>query len=394
MRWRVPTDRDGIVKSPDELAAILARQWHAADQRAHRLLDAGAWPIRLPIGRPAAALFERRTAEVRAHVARWRNVAIGEVCWQETRYRSAAARVSLPQYWLISSAEEWVQASADTQVQFEFQRLRRLLDATDRRFHSLLVRQRSLWRDRDEAEVLQAVALSLALEPGIAGGRPLRGVAAAGVDSKFIERNRALVTALLDIRFEGQASQLGLASFLDASDEGDHWLLVVPMSPALLPFAQQRVRARELARTPLPGERILLIENDRCLHLLPELPGTIAVLGSGLDLAWLDADWLGHRRLAYWGDMDTWGLCMLARARTLQPALQPLLMDRALFERFGDTLAVVEPVTAGPIPPPGLDEQERAFYCYLLTQQKGRMEQERLPEEAVAQALRRWVSHG
>lgn len=67
----------------------------------------------------------------------------------------------------------------------------------------------------------------------------------------------------------------------------------------MLPFTQQRVRARELMNTPLPAERILLIENDRCLHLLPVLPDTIAVLGSGLDLAWLSVGWLSQRHLGY-----------------------------------------------------------------------------------------------
>jgi hypothetical protein len=158
----------------------------------------------------------------------------------------------------------------------------------------------------------------------------------------------------------------------------------------LLPFAQQRVRARELRDAPLPAERILLIENDRCLHLLPALPDTIAVLGSGLDLAWLCADWLRERRLAYWGDMDTWGLRMLARARTLQPHLVPLLMDQPLFERLAGTLAVPEPITAGPVPPDGLEESQRKFYAHLVAQAKGRIEQEFLPADIVSDALSRW----
>jgi hypothetical protein len=312
------------------------------------------------------------------------------VRWQEVAFRSAAEPVSLPQHWLLRSPEEWAQASADAQVRLELQRLRSLLERVDRRFHSLMVRQRALWRDRNDDEVVQATALALALEPGIAAGRPLRALALAGIDSKFMERHRALVTALLDIRFDGQTSQVGLGSFLDAADEGEHWLLVAPLSPGLLPFAQQRVRARELRDTPLPAQRILVIENDRCLHLLPALPDTIAVLGSGLDLAWLCADWLRERRLAYWGDMDTWGLRMLARARTLQPHLVPLLMDQPLFERLADTLAVPEPIGAGTAPPDGLTDSEQAFYRSLLDRVKGRIEQEFLPRNIVMDALSRW----
>jgi hypothetical protein len=348
--------------------------------------------MEIPIGRPSPALFTHQTARVREHIARWRAVTVGQVQWQNTAFRSAAEPVSLPLQWQLSSPEEWAQASGDAQVQLELQRLRYLLDHVDPRFHALLVRQRGLWRERNDEEVVQAAALTLELEPGIAAGRPLRGLALAGIDSKFIERNRGFVTALLDIRFEGQVSQLGLTSFLDAADESDHWLLVAPLAPGLLPFAQQRVRARELMDIPLPAGHILLIENDRCLHLLPSLPDTIAILGSGLDLAWLRTDWLRQRHLGYWGDMDTWGLHMLARARSLQPHLQPLLMERVLFERHATTLAVPEPITAGPEPPSGLSGHEEDFYRHLLALPKGRLEQEFLPTETVTHALSHWVN--
>jgi hypothetical protein len=379
------------MKSPDELAEMLTRQWHSADKREQRLLDPLAWPLQVAIGRPSPALFAQQTAHVREHIERWRAVTVGEVVWQITAFRSAAEPVSLPQHWLLRSLEEWAQASGDTQVLFELQRLRYLLDRVDARFHSLLIRQRALWRDRNDEEVVQAAALALELEPGIAAGRPLRSLALVGIDSKFMERHHTLVASLLDIRFDGQASQLGLSSFLDVADEGGHWLLVVPLSPELLPFAQQRVRARELLETPLPAKRILLIENERCLHLLPTLPDTIAVLGSGLDLAWLCADWLRERTLGYWGDMDTWGLRMLACARELQPHLTPLLMDQPLFERLAGTLAVPEPITAGRASPHGLTGSEQTFYQHLINQAKGRIEQEFLPQSIVADALSRFA---
>lgn len=379
------------MKSPEEIAIQLARQWHSADRRQHFLLDPQAWPRPITIGFPSASVFTQQTAAVREHIVRWRAVAVGEVQWQDVAFRSAAEPVSLPQRWLLRSPEEWSEASGDVQMRLELQRLRYMLERVDARFHSLLVRQRGLWRDRNDDEVVRATTLALALEPGMAAGRPLRALALAGIDSKFMERHRALVTALLDIRFDGQASQLGLNSFLDAADEGDHWLLVVPLSPGLLPFAQQRVRARELRDTPLPASRILLIENDRCLHLLPTLPDTIAVLGSGLDLAWLCADWMRERNMGYWGDMDTWGLRMLAHARQLQPHLTPLLMELPLFDALADPLAVPEPINAGPVPPDGLNDSEQRFYHHLLAQAKGRIEQEFLPQNIVGNALLRWV---
>ena len=101
-----------------------------------------------------------------------------------------------------------------------------LAGQTDSLFHSLLVRKLSLWRGRLAAEVVQAARLALALSPNCAAGRPLRMLSMEGIDTKFFERNAQLATALLDVRFDGEVSRIGLESFLGAFAEGDHWLLL------------------------------------------------------------------------------------------------------------------------------------------------------------------------
>jgi hypothetical protein len=185
-----------------------------------------------------------------------------------------------------------------------------------------------------------------------------------------------LLTALLDDRFDGEASRQGLVGFLGALPEDDHWLLIAPLAPGLLPFARQRVRASELQTTPLPAHRILLVENERCLHQLPlPVADTIAVLGAGLNLGWLAAPWLRGRAVAYWGDLDTWGLHMLASARSHLPHLQALLMDRTTFDTH-QHLAVTEPVHASAPACLALQPDEALLDSYLRTLKKGRLEQE------------------
>jgi hypothetical protein len=245
-------------------------------------------------------------------------------------------------------------------------------------------------QDKPEAQIIKAAEVALALTPGCATGRPLRALSVCGIDSKFFERHRGLLIDLLDERFDGQVSELGLEAFLDAPDEGEHWLLVAPLSPELLPFAQQRVRARELAATPLSASHILIVENERCLHQLPKLPNTIAVLGSGLNLEWMNATWLKDKRIAYWGDIDTWGLVMLSAARTRQPHLEPVLMDRELFDAMCSALSVNESRPADERPPEGLTASERDLYQHLRGLEKGRIEQEFLPREKVVAALEGW----
>jgi hypothetical protein len=377
------------MKSPETLAAELAQQWQSADTREHRLLSPEAWPHRVSIGRPAPAKVANATAEVRDHLARWRGVNIGTVTWQDVTYRSAAGPINVPLQWALSSPAEWAQASASPDVMREFERLDMFMQRVDPIFHPRLVRQRSLWQSRSNEDVIRATDLAMALEPGIASGRPLRALGLAGVDTKFFENHGSLIAALLDTRFDSQVSAQGLASFLGAEDEGDHWLLVVPLSAGILPFSQQRVRAREISDTPLPASRILLVENESCIHQLPSLPDAVAILGFGLDLAWMATSWLGERRVGYWGDLDTWGLTMLARARQHQGHLEPLLMTRIAFDQHAH-LATCEPVSAGPVPLYGLLDAERDLYAYLTARERGRLEQEFLPTAYVRETLSKW----
>ena len=377
------------MKSPAELAARWALQWQQADTREFRLLDPAAWPIELAIGKPSAATVSGDIASAREHVQRWRAVSTGDVEWQRVSYRSVSEPIELPVRWRLRSPSEWIAATENPDVCLEFERLDGFVRSTDALFHRLLIRQLHLWRDKTDEEVLQATRLVLALAPGCAAGRPLRALPVAGIDSKFFERHRALIIPLLDRRFDGQVSEIGLEAFLGAPDEGDHWLLLAPLEPGLLPFAQQRVRARELVSTPLPGTHVLIVENERCLHQLPSLPGTVAILGAGLDLDWLRAPWLQEKRLGYWGDIDTWGLTMLARAKCLQPRLTALLMDEAVFAECAHS-AVAEPIPAGGKAPEGLDEAESSLYAHLKGVERGRLEQEFLPQSLVEAALTAW----
>jgi hypothetical protein len=198
-----------------------------------------------------------------------------------------------------------------------------------------------------------------------------------------------LLIQLLDVIFDGRISEVGVEPCLAELEENDHWLLVSPRAQGLLPFEQQRVRVSELIRTRFCASRILVVENESCLYQLPELADTIAILGAGLNLGWLKADAFHGKQIAYWGDMDTWGLVMLAKARCLRPDIRALLMQRDIFTQYQQH-AVVETYNAGNEIPQGLTDEEAQFYAYLLSLERGRLEQEYLSVEAVPEALHDW----
>ena len=390
------------MKSPQALAAKLAQQWQRADWRERQLLGgAAAWPLTLPIGQPDAAVFMADAAALRSHLQQWRSVqalGLGSVQWQERRYRGSSDAIAVPTHWQLDKPSQYLAAMGHfktpghAQIKADYARLGAIIAAVEHGgFQRLLVRRLVQWRETPTEAAIAAAHTALQLEAGCAQGRPLRALAVHGNDSKFFERHASLLTALLDERFDGEASRQGLEGFLGALPDNDHWLLIAPLAPGLLPFARQRVRASELRTTPLPGHHLLLIENERSLHQLPmPLAGTIAVLGAGLNLGWLAAPWLRDRSVAYWGDLDTWGLHMLATARGHLPHLHALLMDRATFHAH-HTRAVIEPVHAPDSACGALLPDEIALIEHLRAQHKGRLEQEFLPADAVHHAVAAWA---
>lgn len=380
------------MKSPAEAKAVLRTQWQNPTLRELRLLGGPSqWPIRLPIGRPLPRTINRSLDEVKRHVESWREVRTGQVLWEQVAYRSTAAPVDIPATWLLAKPSDWIEAADDPSMRREFRSLATLVERTASDFHSLLIRRRSLWSKTPLHEVIQATTLALSLSPGCAQGQSLRQLSLAGIDTKFFERNTQLVKALLDVRFDGEASRIGLEDFLGALRDGDHWLLVVDLDGSLLPFQKLRVRSSELKGASLPGDHLLIIENESCQHHLPRAKGALAVLGTGFDLNWTDAAWTRQKKVAYWGDLDTWGLQFLAQARLAIPHLVPLLMNEAVFDEFRH-LAVREPVVAETVPPQGLTHDESRLLLRMLQEPQGRLEQEFLPLDLVRRAILDWCA--
>lgn len=379
------------MKPPHELAKRLAAQWRRHDLRLLRLTTPTAWPLRLPIGRPSPVQLETALDSVRDHVRDWNRVSIGTVMWDTVSYRGASTPIRVPIYWIISRPSEWIEACAEPAIREQYSRLSGLCDVTPKHFHRIWIAKPHLWQERDEAAVLAAARVAEQLEPDCAQGLPLRALAHAEIDTKFYEQNRSLLIALLDCRFDGAVADLGLEDFLGAAREDDHWVLLVDLDGRQLPFSRQRVRTTELAAIDqLPGTHLIVVENERSLHQLPELAGSLAVLGCGLDLAWLASSALRDKRIAYWGDTDTWGLHMLAQARGHAPHLHPILMDQKTFTDHAPGRAVREPQTAPTSLLSLLTETERSLFSHLASIEKGRLEQEFLPVSLAHDTLKAW----
>jgi hypothetical protein len=380
------------LKSPSELRDCLRRQFEMVDHRVSRILgEAESLPIELAIGLPTPNDLLNRLEKVRQHVQLWRSVRIGEVVWTDRSYRSASETVEVPKAWRIHQVKDWIAACNDDRIFQEYASMTRILSMSLPTFHELLLRRRNLWQARNEEEVIQACQIAASISPGDADGRPLRLLSEFETDTKFFERNRSLLLALLDQRFDDEASRIGLEAFLGAANESEHWLLVHELESGLLPMPQIRVRTSDLGSKPLPGQQILIIENESCHHLLPRIPGTLAILGSGFDIQWTSAEWLRDRKVAYWGDIDTWGMKFLSDVRMFLPSIEVLLMDWETFQT-NQHKAVPELARASATAPTNLTQQEAQLYRHLTQSDRGRLEQEFVDPKAIHDAIQGWSS--
>lgn len=74
---------------------------------------------------------------------------------------------------------------------------------------------------------------AMALVPDCADRGPLRALSVAGCDSKFFERDRALITRLLDLHFGEDALAGGLKALLGTTDDAEPWLLIANAANAV-----------------------------------------------------------------------------------------------------------------------------------------------------------------
>ena len=168
-----------------------------------------------------------------------------------------------------------------------------------------------------------------------------RQVDVPGVDSKFIEAHRGVLTELLDLALPPEAVDTGATGvaqfarrfgFLDKPAR-IRFRLLDPALPGVQAWAGLRpdiaLDAASFAALAWPVERVFVTENETNFLSFPAVAGSIVVFGAGYGWeALARAAWLGRCQLLYWGDIDTHGFAILDQLRGSFPGAASLLMDR------------------------------------------------------------------
>ncbi len=212
-------------------------------------------------------------------------------------------------------------------------------------------------------------------------GRFLREISAPGVDTKFVERHRATLAALLDV-------PTGSAAFLSAlglRDRPARVRLRFGEGFAGLPgsLSEGTFRLDELSAVRVSVSNAIIIENEITFLSVPVPPRGLVLWGEGFRVSRAGAlPFLADARVHYWGDLDTHGFAILDQLRAWLPQTESLLMDEETLLAHRDRW-VREPSPTSAVLT-RLSRDEEVVYRDLVSDSHGdrvRLEQERIDWE-------------
>ena len=169
------------------------------------------------------------------------------------------------------------------------------------------------------------------------------------ISTKFIEENRTILRALLDILIE-QFVKTDESDFekrfnlkykeklirIRILDEKISKSLFFGVDDISIPHTQ-------FDNLTIPCKRVFVLENHTNFSnifnflTLPNLAESIAIFGEGFQIGLLkNAEWLMDKQIIYWGDIDAHGFQILSQIRGYFPQTQSCMMDFGTFNDFKD----------------------------------------------------------
>lgn len=372
-----------------ELREKLEKHWRSgALLRACR--DPGElFPLVVPLKKPSRRELSEEFDAVRDWHQQWLKDAERhglQLEWDEINHRQLgrnrllkAARFDMPEQVLKllgKQREGLAYRALSEEIIAEFPELS---DWVSKHPHTLL-------QHRDDWPRLKAVVYWLRAHPR--PGIYLRQLEIPGVDTKFIERRRQLLSQWLDLTLPFEAIDQGYTGA--KGFERRYGFAIKPhlirfriLDPdyAIAGLTDLQVPVEDFAELYPEVERVFIVENDVTALAFPSRSGAMVIFGQGygIDRLLAPARWLKLLPVFYWGDIDTHGLQILSRVRAVLPHIQSLLMDRATLLAH-EQLWGREP---NPVryPLPHLTPGEQALYDDLINNRYGpnlRLEQERI----------------
>ena len=401
---------------PVDVVEALRRRWETG-VLPRALADGQQWvPVSFAVRGPTARQIRENPDAVRAWLELWRPsvgrpwriqtttaaapVALTAAAAAEDAADDAdaadAAVLRLPEtVWIDEPATAWTLLQVQPEVAWLTERLDTAARETPRLREWMGAYPLRVLALRDDWDTLMATVIWISRQSR--KGLSLRQIDVPGVDLKFLERHRGILTDLLD-------RQLPSGRIDRSAARGDfEQRFGFRRRPSFVRFRPLRgdqrfaglpdlsVRVEDFAALAPVGARVLIVENEASYLAVPDLTDTILVLGSSVLTAEGAAvpPWLAERELLYWGDIDTHGFAVLDHLRQRHPQVRSLLMDRAtLLDHRGHWSREDSPKV---VLLDRLDDEELQTYREITGNVHGpavRLDSERVRMSAVHRALR------
>jgi hypothetical protein len=387
--------------TPADIKAQLRRHWDRGRMLAARVRGESLFPLPLRLKRPDSRALVDRFDEVRRWIQGLAKNSKAEkgfgydIGWAEIDHRQLG-RNRVPQAIIVATEADALRLIGKEPEAERFQRLvSETLEAFPLLRDWLARRPLTVLERGDDWERVLAVLAWFRAHPR--PGLYLRQLDIPGVDTKFIETHKGLLSELLDRILPATAvdrEAKGVKGF-----EPRYGLLAKPplvrfrllderfyqdgLSDLTVPVAQ-------FARWHSPVRRVFITENEINGLAFPDVPESLVIFGLGYGLDRLTkVGWLGGKTLYYWGDIDTHGFAMLDRLRAAFPQARSLLMDKGTLLAHRELWVREAERHDGPLE--RLSVAERALFDDLRQDRLGervRLEQERIGFRWLERALR------
>jgi len=349
-------------------------------------------PLNFPLRGPGPAEIGERLGEVQKWAGEWAQAAARgplRVEYKKVGGRHIGANLIPGRAWVDGYEQAWTLLGAASEV-------RRLVDLAEQtraacpRLAAWLASHpvRALGLAADWPQLLRCVAW---IDQDQAPGMYLRQVDVPGVDTKFIERHKGVLTDLLDQQLD--------PGRIDPETRDFEARFRFRRKPSYVRFRCERlsgsgfteltVRADELTVPPPGITRAYIVENEVTYLAFPLPPGAVVILGGGYAVPVLESlAWLPALDVIYWGDLDTHGFAILNRLRHHVPHARSILMDRATLLAHRDQWVREPAPTTAALDL--LDASELDLYRDLAAGAFGpavRLEQERISFSAIERAF-------
>ncbi|HET9644580.1 MAG TPA: Wadjet anti-phage system protein JetD domain-containing protein [Burkholderiaceae bacterium] len=370
--------------SPEDVRHFLVRRFE--NQHENWLAGEGTWPLVVSLGVPTEKDVAEDPVSVRSWVSAWQTrTGPGELVLEERRFprlgtQRLPASLSFDGAATVASAiGQALRWSIATQRWHKMARRWPALAAG-----RALASRFDMLADYHHDDFEGLMSLLAWLEANRASNLYMRQLPVEGVDTKWMEKRRRLVGGLLRA-IRGLDDEAIDFDALCGFRKPAHRLRVRLLCPALrlrvARLGDIEAPVDELANLPIQPQSAIIVENLETGLALPDVRGAVAIVGLGNAVSALGRlHWLSGVQAVYWGDIDTHGFAILARARKALPQIRSVLMDEAtlLAHRL---LWGKEPQQCMNVPMETLTDSERAVCDGLRAHawgQRVRLEQERL----------------